>query len=89
MNETERFQKVKEEISIISDKKIRFEERFNNEKTNLEKILKEITEKGYDPKKLSEIREKKEEQLQTLLTELENNVEETKQKLNKIEPNNE
>lgn len=85
MNETERFKKVKEEVGNISNQKIRLEERFKNEKANLEKLLKEIKEKGYDPKKLTETRQEKEDLLQKLLTELEISVKETKQKLNLIE----
>ncbi len=85
MNETERYQKIKEDVNTISNQKIRLEERFNNEKINLEKLLKEIKKKGYDPKKLSSIREEKENELQKLLTDLEKEVEETKQKLNLIE----
>ena len=85
MDETARFKKIKDEISNLSDQKIRLEERFKNEKANLEKLLKEIKDKGYDPKKLSEIRKEKEESLQELLTSMEKSVEETKQKLNLIE----
>jgi len=85
MDETARFKKIKDEISNLSDQKIRLEERFKNEKTNLEKLLKEIKDKGYDPKKLSEIRKEKEKSLQELLTSMEKSVEETKQKLNLIE----
>ena len=85
MEETERFKKIKNDLGNISDQKIRLEERFKNEKTSLEKLLKEITGKGYEPKKLSETRKEKEVLAEKLLTKLETEVEETKQKLNLIE----
>ncbi len=85
MDDTQRFTQIKEEINQMSDQKIRLEERFKSEKSNLEKLLAEITKKGYDPKKLSEIREEKETQLQKPLTELEEQVKEAQGKLNLIE----
>ena len=85
MDDTQRFTQIKENIDQMSDQKIRLEERFRTEKENLEKLLDEITKKGYDPKKLSEIREEKEKQLQQLLEELETAVSETQEKLNLIE----
>jgi hypothetical protein len=85
MDDTQRFTKIKEDINQMSDQKIRLEERFKTEKANLEKLLTEINEKGYDPKKLTEIREEKEKQLEKLLGELETQVQETQEKLNLIE----
>jgi hypothetical protein len=85
MDETTRFKKIKDDLNELSNQKIRLEERFKNEKTILEKLLKEIKDKGYDPKKLSEIRKEKEDTLQKILTDLEKNITETKQKLNLIE----
>jgi len=84
-NNTQRFMQIKEDIDLMSDQKIRLEERFKTEKSNLEKLLTEINEKGYDPKKLTEIREEKEKELQELLEELETQVSETQEKLNNIE----
>ena len=85
MNEVERFKKAKEEIDNLSDKKIRLEERFKNEKQRLEELISEISDKGYDPKKLTEIREKKETELKDLLEKLEASINETSKKLNLIE----
>jgi Skp family chaperone for outer membrane proteins len=85
MDEIQKFTDLKATIAGLSDKKIRLEERFNNEKERLEKLLAEITSKGYDPKKLSEIRKQKEEELKTLLETLNSKVEETQSKLNEIE----
>ena len=85
MDDTQRFTQIKEDIDNMSDQKIRLEERFKTEKANLEKLLTEIKEKGYDPKKLKEIREEKETELQKLLAELEAAVKDTQEKLNLIE----
>lgn len=85
MNEIERFKKAKEEIDTLSDKKIRLEERFKSEKQRLEELISEISDKGYDPKKLTEIREKKETELKNLLEKLEKSIKETKEQLNLIE----
>lgn len=85
MNEVERFEELKKETDALSDKKIRIEERFNNEKNRLEELITEIKEKGYDPKKLTETRKLKEEELKKLLEKLESQVKETKEKLNLIE----
>lgn len=85
MDDTQRFTQIKEDINQMSDQKIRLEERFKTEKENLEKLLTEINDKGYDPKKLSETRKEKEEQLEKLLVELEKQVKETQETLNLIE----
>ncbi len=85
MTDTERFMKIKGDIDEISNQKIKLEERFKTKKEDLEKLLAEIKDGGYDPKKLSEIRKEKEEQLEKLLVELESMIEENQEKLNLIE----
>jgi len=85
MEEAQRFMELKGIVDQLSDKKIRLEERFKSEKKKLEKLLKEIAEKGYDPKKLSEIKEEKEQQLKKSMDDLEEKVRETSEKLNSIE----
>ena len=85
MNEIEKFSELKKSVADISDQKIRIEERYKNCKTQLEKLLKEISDKGYDPKKLSEIRTEKEAQLKKMLEELEEKVQKAKSKLDEIE----
>lgn len=85
MDDTERFSQIKKDIEQMSNRKIRLEERFKTEKENLEKLLTEINKKGYDPKKLPEIREEKEKKLEELLEELETEVKENQEKLNLIE----
>jgi len=85
MTEAQRFTTLKSDIQTIKDQKIRIEERFKREKEQLEKLLNEIQTKGYDPKKLTEIRQEKENLLKTKLGELEKNIKEAQDKLSKIE----
>lgn len=85
MTEAQRFTTLKSDIQTIKDQKIRIEERFKREKEQLEKLLGEIQAKGYDPKKLTEIRQEKENLLKTKLGELEKSIKEAQDKLSKIE----
>lgn len=85
MNAQERYTKLQESVQEMGDKKIRFEERYKSEKERLEKLLAEITAKGYDPKKLPELREAKEKELLSMLNDLEALVKENALKLNAIE----
>ena len=85
MTDLEKFISLKGSIKELSDKKIRLEERFKSEKDRLEKLLAEIQAKGYDPKRLSEIRKEKEDLLKTKLEELSSKVKETMVKLTAIE----
>lgn len=85
MDEIQEFQELTKNIKVLSDRKIRAEERFKTEKDRLEKLISEITSKGYDPKKITEIKKEKEAELTKLLKELRDKVEETNQKLTLIE----
>jgi septal ring factor EnvC (AmiA/AmiB activator) len=85
MDDIQKFADLKKQISSLSDRKIRIEERHKAERSKLETLIKEITTKGYDPQKLSSIREEKEKQLKTMLSELETATKETQDKLNLIE----
>lgn len=85
MDKIERFKKLKETITAISDKKIRIEERYKNLTEQLQKLIKEITDKGYDPKKLSEIKTEREKTLKEELEKLETMVTEAQKKLDEIE----
>lgn len=85
MDEVQRFTKVKEAIDKLSGDKIRQEERFNTEKKQLEKLIEEITSKGYDPTKLNEIEKEKEKSLHDTLDVLEKKVQDLKDKLQALE----
>jgi hypothetical protein len=85
MDETKRFEELKNKIGSMSNQKIRLEERHKTERAKLEALLAEITSKGYDPQKLSTIRKEKEEQFQKMMAELEAKTQETMEKLNLIE----
>jgi len=81
---TEKFMSLKERVKTVSDQKIRLEERFKAETAQLEKLIKDITDKGYDPKKLSDIRKDKEAQLTALIQDLEKRLGEAEKKISEI-----
>jgi hypothetical protein len=85
MDEIQRFTAVKEKLDKLEKDKIRIEERFKNERTKLEALIKEITDKGYDPTKLSETKESKRTELNKALSEIEAMTTEIEQKLSSIE----
>lgn len=85
MDTIQRFKEVKEQLDKLSALKIRIDERHKSEREKLEKLLKEITGKGYDPTKLSEIKATKEAELEKSLSELESKVKEISLKLNNLE----
>ena len=72
--ETDKYLSLKKDITELSNKKIRIEERYKTSKAALEKLLKEITDKGYDPKKLAEIRSEKQEKINKDLEDLSSKV---------------
>jgi septation ring formation regulator EzrA len=88
MDAIQRFKELKEQIDKLSAHKIRIDERYKTEREKLEKILKEIASKGYDPTKLSEVKSLKESELTETLSDLEAKVKEISSKLNIIEGNN-
>ena len=85
MDEIQRFTVLKEKTVKASESKIRLEERFKNERDKLEILIKEIQTKGYDPTKLTEIKNTKTQELKTVLDTYEKEVNELLQKLNDIE----
>lgn len=87
MNEIERFEVLKEKTSKASESVIRIEERYKNEKIKLEALLKSITEKGYDPTKLAEIRNTKTIELNQILENLEKEIDDITNKISTIEVN--
>ena len=81
----QKFTKLKSQIDSISADKIRIEERHKNERENLERLLKEITSRGYDPTKLSELKVATEADLKKVLDELQAKVNDILDKLSQIE----
>ena len=71
MGDIERFTQIEEKIKTLSNRKIRVEERYNNEKARLEKLLEEIKQKGFDPKNLSSIKDQKVAEFRQKIEELE------------------
>lgn len=85
MDEIQRFTTIKEQTQKASESKIRLEERYKNEREKLELLIKEITEKGYDPTKLAETKAAKELELNQVLEALEKEIKEITDNLTAIE----
>ena len=85
MDEIQRYTALKEKIDSLNTEKIRIEERHKNSREKLDKLLKEIAEKGYDPMKLSELKVSLEADLKKSLDELSVKVTEISGKLSTIE----
>lgn len=85
MDAIQRFSSIKNELKSLSDKKIRLEERHRSEKERLQELINKITQKGYDPMKLSEVKTEKEKQLDESLGHLEERMKEISDKLNDLE----
>jgi hypothetical protein len=85
MDSVQRFKELKEKIDALSAEKIRVDERYKTERAKLEKLLKEIATKGYDPAKLAETKTQKEQELSKMLLDLEAKVAEVSSKLSMIE----
>jgi len=78
---------LKSKNDQLHEKKIRLEERLKSEKSSLAKVIKEIKEKGYDPKKLKETVQEKEEKLKEMILSYEHSLEEAEKLLAEIEKN--
>jgi hypothetical protein len=84
-DEVQRFLKIKEKLKKADNSKIRIEERYKHEREKLETLIAEIKSKGYDPSKLAEIKQKKEQELLDALNKIEKDTNEVTQKLSEIE----
>jgi len=84
-DETQRFSQLKDRIKVLSDQKIRLEERLKTEKLALEAVVKTLTDKGIDPKNLTETRKAKEAELEKLLASLAEKTKEAEDKLKAME----
>jgi hypothetical protein len=75
MDKDTEFKNLKSRVDTLKDRKIRVEERFRAAQESVKTIVAEIKKAGYDdPKKLSEIKAKKEEDRDKLLASLETEV---------------
>jgi predicted nucleic acid-binding Zn-ribbon protein len=84
-DQVERFMELKKQADSFNQNKIRIEERLRNERQNLEQLVKEINAKGFDPAKLSEIKEKLEQDLKLDLENFERLMTETTEKIKVLE----
>jgi predicted nucleic acid-binding Zn-ribbon protein len=65
--ESEKFEALKKKRESLKDRKIRLEEKLKAAEESARKLVAEITEKGYDYKKLPETLRAKEEEASTLM----------------------
>jgi predicted nucleic acid-binding Zn-ribbon protein len=84
-NEIDRFKTLTEQVKTLDEKKIRLEEQYRNKKETLTALLKEIKAAGYDPAKLKETIQEKEEQLKAQIASFEEEVTKVSSMIAKIE----
>jgi translation initiation factor 1 (eIF-1/SUI1) len=80
-----RFKAVMDAKTSLSEKKVRIEERHKTSREQLETLVKEITAKGYDPKRLAETLEEKTTALTKMLAEKESGMKVAAEKLQALE----
>lgn len=83
--EIERFTDLSKQLRTVEDKKIRLEEQFKTKKEALSELIKEIKDAGYDPTKLKEIIQTKEEELKKDIAAFEAELSTASSLLSKIE----
>ena len=84
-DQIEKFKSLDETRKNLSEKKIRIEEQFKSKKQALSSLIKEIQEEGYDPKKLGEIIQEKEKEVEDRISKFEEDLQEASGKLAEIE----
>ena len=82
---SKRVTKIKEKSEKLHDRKIRLEERLKSEKAALAKVVQEIKEKGYDPKKLKKTAEEKKKELEEIVDKVNSALDKAEEVLNEIE----
>jgi len=83
--EIEKFTELSKQLRTLEDKKIRLEEQFKSKKEALSELIKEIKDAGYDPTKLKETIQQKEEELKKDIASFEGELNEASSLLSKIE----
>ena len=82
---TKKYNQIQDSIKKASDLRSRLDERKASTEKRLKALVEKIQGQGYDPKNLKEIRDKKEAELKTLLTEKEKEVTDVLGKLQSID----
>ena len=83
--DAEKFMRLQKQLKEYDTKKIRIEEQYKNKKEILTTLVKEIKDMGYDPKELSSIISKKEEEIKKTIEAFETELNTVSSKLSKIE----
>jgi len=87
-DQIEQFKTLSEQLKTLSEKKIRLEEQYKAKKKALTDLIIEIKEEGYDPKKLGEVIQKKETELNDSINEFRKELEKVSLELTEIEGEN-
>lgn len=87
-DQIEQFRILSEQLKTLSEKKIRLEEQYKAKKEALTNLIVEIKEKGYDPKKLNEVIQEKEKDLNDSIEEFKKELEKVSAELTEIEGEN-
>ena len=82
---SKRVTKIKEKSDKLNERKIRLEERLKSEKASLAKVVQEIKDKGYDPKKLKKTAEEKEKELREVVDKISTALDKAEEALDEIE----
>ena len=85
MDLTKRITEIQQKSQSLNEKKIRLQERLRSEKKKLTDLVKQIKEKGYDPKDLKKIKEQKEQELDKSLKTIEETLIKAEEILSEIE----
>ena len=83
--EIDKFKTLSEQVKALDEKKIRLEEQYRSKKETLTELLKEIKAAGYDPTKLKETIQEKEDQLKAQIASFEEEVIKVSSLIAKIE----
>lgn len=75
---------LRQRISKVSAQKSKIEGELESKKKSLAQLVKEIKDKGYNPKKLKALREEKEQELVALCDETEAQLDEIELKLKDV-----
>jgi len=85
MDLSNKIEEIQKKHQNLHERKIRLQERLRTEEANFKTLIQEIKSKGYDPKKLKQIKEEKEANLEKLFLEVSEKMKEAENILDEIE----
>lgn len=84
-SDVDKYMELEEKKKDLEKKIIRIEEQYRSKKQAMVELVEQIKKDGYDPKKLKEIIAEKEEEISNLVSDFENKLKDTSDKLSTIE----